>query len=342
MAPSVQYLRLTLIIVALAAPLCSICYLKFADKPLAVVTEVQLGAARHWKKESKVIASLPPHLLLLVLTDDHKSWGSNDAGATRTATSFIHLVADTAYPVSRLSVGIMTSSEIAYLQLTMLLSSTEYARTHAIYHPGFGSHTDRRADRHNDNTQKGRRRTIARLRNFLMLRTLENEDHLIWLDADVYWLSAGIIQKLIQQSRVWQKSDVEAGLLTARCTQGDSQNYDKNAWSGPRLEPTTSTLVGSFIPQPTLETLFMNDLVKGTSNDDLVRLDSVGGTILYLKAEIVHQGLNFLTYAAVGTTWNSSEGWDGIETEGMCYVAKTLGYGCYGLGGTWLVKHTLF
>ena len=70
----------------------------------------------------------------------------------------------------------------------------------------------------------------------------------------------------------------------------------------------------------------MDGLVKGTSDDDLVRLDSVGGTILYLKSEAVHQGLNFLTYAAVGTSWNSSEGWDGIETEGMCYVAKTLRY----------------
>ncbi len=339
MASKAQILRLALVIVALLAPLC---FSKHATKSPAVVKEMQLGAVRHWKMESINIERLSPNLLLLVLTNDHRSWGSNFPGAGRTAKSFINLVAETAYPVNRLSVGIMTSSEDAFGELTTLIASTEYARSHVIYHPGFGSSTHRRADRHHDSEQKGRRRTIARLRNYLMLRTLQNEEHLIWLDADVYWLSAGIIQQMIQQSRVWQNSDVEVGLITARCTQADNQNYDRNAWSGPRLKPTASQLVDSFIPQPTQETQFMDGLVKGTSDDDLVRLDSVGGTILYLKSEAVHQGLNFLTYAAVGTSWNSSEGWDGIETEGMCYVAKNLRYGCFGLGGTWLVKHTIF
>lgn len=162
------------------------------------------------------------------------------------------------------------------------------------------------------------------------------------IGMNFFMYSAGIIQQMIQQSRVWQKSDVEVGLITARYTQADNQNFDRNAWSGPRLEPTASQLVDSFIPQPTQETQFMDGLVKGTSGDDLVRLDSVGGTHLYLKSEAVHQGLKFLTYAAVGTSWNSSKGWDGIETEGMCYVAKTLRYGCFGLGGTWLVRHTIF
>ena len=53
-------------------------------------------------------------------------------------------------------------------------------------------------------------------------------------------------------------------------------------------------------------------------------------------------GLNALTQNSnvIGTGWGK-DGWDGLETEGMCYVARYLkGGGCYTLGGSHFVKHT--
>lgn len=64
---------------------------------------------------------------------------------------------------------------------------------------------------------------------------------------------------------------------------------------------------------------------------DFVEIDSVGGTVLFVKAEIFRKGINFPPYYVIGTDWNRIEGWDGIETEGLCYVAKASGYKCWGM-----------
>lgn len=309
-------------------------------------TEVRLKTVQHWKRELLIPARRLSNLLVLVLTQDERSWGKNEPDASfRTLDSFIDLIGGTCYPLDRMSLGLLTSSQSDFGNMKSIVEKVEFRKSHIIYHPGFGT-TPGRSQRHAAATQRERRRSIARLRNYLMLRTLDSEEHVIWLDADVYWLPAGIIQKMIQQSIMgpgtysWQ-----TGIITARCVQADNSNYDRNAWLGPRLEPSAAQLYqahdsNAFVPQPTQETNFMDQLVKGTRDDDLVPLDSVGGTILYMNSESIRQGLNFPTYYVVGTKWNSTEGWDGIETEGVCYIAKTLGYGCYGLGGTWAVKHT--
>ena len=321
-------------------------------------TEVRLKSVQHWTKELKSVQHWtkelvspaselvsPTGLLVLTLTGDDTSWGRNDDDASpRTLESFIDLVARTQYPVDRMSLGLLTSSESDYTKSKNIVDTTGFRRSHVICHPGYGT-TAGRSQRHAEATQTDRRRSIARLRNYLMLRTLQKEDHVIWLDADVYWLPPGIIQKLIQQPLMTPPIYArQAGIITARCAQTTNSNYDRNAWAGPRLEPIVShpgqKQTDAFVPQPTRETKHMDQLVIGTTDDDLVPLDSVGGTILYMNSESIRQGLNFPTYHVVGTTWNSTEGWDGIETEGICYIAKTLGYGCYGLGGTWVVKHT--
>ena len=316
-------------------------------------TEVRLKSVEHWTKEVKSVQHWTkelvfPTLLVLTLIGDETSWGRNDDDASlRTLESFIDLVARTQYPFDQMSLGLLTSSESDLSKSKNIIDSAGFRRSHVIYHPGYGT-TAGRSQRHAEATQTDRRRSIARLRNYLMLRTLQNEDHVIWLDADVYWLPPGIIQKLIQQSLMTLPVfSRQVGIITARCAQANNTNYDRNAWAGPRLEPNgivpppgQKQNTDAFVPQPTRETQFMDQLVIGTTDDDLVPLDSVGGTILYMNSESIRQGLNFPTYCVVGTTWNSTEGWDGIETEGICYIAKTLGYGCYGLGGTWVVKHT--
>lgn len=84
----------------------------------------------------------------------------------------------------------------------------------------------------------------------------------------------------------------------------------------------------------------VDELIEGTRDGELVRLDAVGGTILYMRAGLVWEGLNFPSYNVVGTSWGR-DGGDGIETEGVCYAARGLeGGGCYVLGGKNYVRHT--
>ncbi|ETN44908.1 uncharacterized protein HMPREF1541_09783 [Cyphellophora europaea CBS 101466] len=64
--------------------------------------------------------------------------------------------------------------------------------------------------------------------------------------------------------------------------------------------------------------------------EGIFRLDAVGATVLMVKAALVRQGLAFATTYLVGTDWQS-EGWDGVESEGLCVAARGLGGECWGM-----------
>jgi hypothetical protein len=84
----------------------------------------------------------------------------------------------------------------------------------------------------------------------------------------------------------------------------------------------------------------VDQAIMGTGDSEIVPLDSVGGTILYLRAKLVREGVVLTHFNIVGTTWEQP-GWIGVETEGLCYMAKGLpGGGCYMLGGKHYVRHS--
>jgi len=172
-----------------------------------------------------------------------------------------------------------------------------------------------------------------------MVRTLQDEQHLVWIDADVVELSPDIVQTMISHA----DRNADAGIITARCEQNEMDNYDKNAWkvNAPQLMgPVNDEARAAAVEELVNTRLMVPQLIEDTSDTDIVPLDSVGGTILYIRADLVRQGVSFPTKNVVGTTW-SQPGWIGVETEGICYVAKGLqGGGCYVLGGNHHVRHT--
>ncbi|KAK5126887.1 hypothetical protein LTR08_004554 [Meristemomyces frigidus] len=178
------------------------------------------------------------------------------------------------------------------------------------------------------------------MRNYLMLKALHDEKHIIWLDADVVELSDNIVQTMISHS----DTNGDAGLITALCHQNQMLNYDKNAWKvgdNPRLSGSVSDGDREAVLAELVATRMMiPELVNGTDDSALVPLDSVGGTILYIRAALVRQGVNFPQFNVVGTTW-SQTGWVGVETEGICYVARGLkGGGCFALAGKHHIRHS--
>ncbi|KAK6506243.1 hypothetical protein TWF506_011162 [Arthrobotrys conoides] len=227
-------------------------------------------------------------------------------------------------------------------------------------------------------SQTERRRYLARLKNFLSSHMLTPEvEHVVWLDADVYGLPTGLFKRFHELGRIPVGYNIDGmvkaglrekdgimvpgennsnslqergvpgaappiGLITLRCQSFDHPDYDRNAWSGFGKRPPSwllnNILRGTEYPEMGGWAKAVSQLTSGTEDNDLVKLDSVGGTALYIKADLIREGLVFPVYSVIGTEWGK-DGRDGIETEGLCYVAERLGWGCYALGGTWRTLH---
>lgn len=287
---------------------------------------------------SRATPGASPTILLLVLTKDSTSWGSHPDGRRRVFSHFLSLLDSTLLDPRSISLAILTSSEGEYQHLKTTVGSRPFGRAEIYFHPGYDKAVLMRENRHNRMIQNQRRAEIARLRNYLMLRSLQDEAHIVWLDSDVYELhSPAIIQRMISHAA---KPDV--GIITARCKFGKMTNYDKNAWAGSRSWPE-ELKTNPYWPNDNEHRTrrLVDELLKGTSDDDLVHLDAVGATILYIRATLVHQGLAFPHNPVIGTDWGR-DGWDGIESEGLCYRARNLigGSDCWLLGGRWHVRHT--
>lgn len=204
---------------------------------------------------------------------------------------------------------------------------------------GFTS-TDR-TDRHSDHLQRIRRRQIARSRNFNLLHGLDKEKYTLFLDADIVRIEHPEMLRLFVES----KRDI----IVPRIKMGVNDDYDRNSWRGPRTKPDAQQLsqmdLGdwgdwNYVPKDAhgmyhFQTFVDEERRDGgpfhTDRDYVFPLDSVGGAVLFLKSVVYKQGIVFPTNYIIGTTWDRAEGYDGIETEGLCYVAKLLGYECWGM-----------
>lgn len=201
-----------------------------------------------------------------------------------------------------------------------------------------------RDNRHADSVQRLRRRTIARARNFLLFNSLEAERYTLFVDSDIIEFE----QKNMLQLFVDSKKDI---IVPRISTAGGTEDYDRNSWKGTRTIPTAEQFEKmdendwdnwDYVPrdEPGKVTHFFNlleQIKKAPASDESkktgysVELDSVGGAVLFLKSIIYRQGIAFPPNYIIGTTWQRLEGYDGIETEGLCYVAKAVGYKCYGM-----------
>lgn len=200
-----------------------------------------------------------------------------------------------------------------------------------------------RESRHGDSVQRLRRRQIARSRNFNVLNGLVNEKYTLFIDADIIHTNhPKMINHFINSKR---------DIIVPRIQRGDNDDYDKNSWRGERTIPSNDQFKEmdknnwqnwDYVPRDVDNKMFhlQNhvDEVRNKLDDDplknqdyIIPLDSVGGAILFAKSIIYKQGIIFPTSYIIGTTWQRLEGYDGIETEGLCYLANSIGYKCWGM-----------
>jgi len=167
--------------------------------------------------------------------------------------------------------------------------------------------------RHTTSIQIQRRSILAKSRNYLLSKALQNQEWVLWLDADVVEYPVDIIQRLLA---------LDKDIVHPHCVkQYGGKSFDCNAWQK----------IGD-------KAVRMEDMRWGSP---LVPLDAVGGTMLLVKADIHREGLIFppFPYGLEHPKIRHDNFWKGeLETEGLGIMAQDMGYQPWGVPGL-EIKH---
>lgn len=177
-------------------------------------------------------------------------------------------------------------------------------RSANLWKKDFGFHIPPGTPRYAPHIQVQRRSTLARSRNHLLSHALDDQDWVLWLDVDVIEYPADIIETLLQTGK---------SIIQPNCVyEYGGPSFDLNAWRDHGQ-------------------LHMHDL---RGEGDVVALDSVGGTLLLIRADIHRDGLIFppFPYGLHNPRVRSNNHWMGeIETEGLGIMAGDMGSACWGM-----------
>lgn len=286
-------------------------------------------------------------VLLMSIVNDKNSYGPG-----RNIAAFIAEINSLLYKKSLLSMGLLVSDESEFLTVNKLFDDyfktndllNSFKKVTILYAPqieaGVGIN---RENRHDDKLQRLRRKRLSRIRNFLINNSLELEKFTLSIDSDVNSINNKEMLLIFINSNL--------DIVVPRVSSDSNPDYDLNSWKGTRTKPNQQQLQlldnndwdnWHFVPgDVTGKMTHFKHVLKKISkspSDDVSRrenysieLDSVGGATLFVKSVILKQGIQFPPFYTIGTTWERDEGYDGVETEGLCYIAKTSGYQCYGM-----------
>lgn len=282
-------------------------------------------------------------LLVVALIANMKSFGRN-----RTFKDFMDVIDSLDYDKSKINLGFFCGTDELFDQADAFMenyyasqSTDQYGKVTVLKAQFLQSEFS--SSDHNPKVQRQRRRLIAQARNYALLNSLDFEQYTLFIDADVILLDhPDMVKRFVATGK---------DIVVPRIVRGRNIDYDKNSWRGKRRAPTQNQQalmdqnqwdLVKFIPRDKKSEMFhLETHIKELKNagahdpalslDCVVPLDSVGGAILFAKSIIYKQGVVFPPYYVVGTNWDRHEGWDGIETEGLCYIARNIGYLCWGM-----------
>jgi hypothetical protein len=222
---------------------------------------------------------------------------------------YVDLIERLDWPHLQLSIGILESdSTDGTLERLETLRPRLRARAQSvtILKKDFGFHIPPGFPRWAPAFQLARRAVLARSRNQLLFGALDREDWVLWIDVDVIDYPPDTIGRLLREGR---------DIIQPHCVLvPNGPTFDLNAWTE-RGTRTMHDLRGSEVP---------------------VRLDSVGGCMLLVRADLHRDGLIFpaFRYGVESPAirkphpiWGAGE----IETEGLAMMARDMGYQCWGL-----------
>jgi len=222
--------------------------------------------------------------------------------------TYVSLIERLDWPRDLLSLGILEgdSTDGTWDRLQSLLPRLE-ARTARIslHRRNFDFQIPAGLPRWFDGLQQARRQILARARNQLLFRALRDEDYVLWVDADLADYPSDILRRLV---------DTGFDIVTPNCvlTPG-GPSFDRNAWT----DKGATTL----------------DMKRGAGP---IRLQSVGGTMLLVRADLHRDGLIFPAFRYGNESPNARDshpvwGRGEIETEGLGVMAIDMGVQPWGL-----------
>lgn len=230
--------------------------------------------------------------------------------ASRYLDGFFAALGALTYPHRLLSLGLLEGDSdddtFSQLQRRLPMSCAQFHSKH-LFKKDFGPTVPPNLPRYTAVYQPPRRAVLARARNHLLFRALRDQDWVLWLDVDVVEFPTDILQQLIA---------LDLDIVHPHCViDYGGPTFDRNAWCDNGR-------------------LHLEDL-RGKGR---VRLDSVGGTMLLVRADRHRDGLVFPPFFYGGRSrWvRSSHPLRGhhvgeIETEGLGVMAKDMGIECWGL-----------
>jgi hypothetical protein len=229
--------------------------------------------------------------------------------AARHLGRYVELLEALRYPRAWLSLGLLESDSAdgTFDRLVELKPRLAVrCRRVQIYKHDFGFRFPQGTARWAPAYQLLRRSILARSRNHLLFRALNDEDWVLWIDVDVIRYPADILKILLA---------TKLDIVHPHCVlEEGGRTFDLNAWSDNG-------------------TKHMQDLRDAGG---AVRLDAVGGTMLLVRADLHRDGLIFppfrygLENPAIRPShpvWSRGE----VETEGFGILAKDMGLQCWGL-----------
>ena len=215
------------------------------------------------------------------------------------------------YPAHRISVGILESDseDGTWEALNRLLPRLAAQRRRAqIWKRDFGFHVPPGVHRWERWLQIPRRTILAKSRNHLLFRALDDEDWVLWLDCDLLDYPRDLIERLLA---------VDRAIVQPHCVHSPGgTTFDHNAWRDAGR-------------------LHLDDL---RDEGELVRLDAVGGTALLIRADLHRDGLVFPAFpygrrnpfARWPSPFTGDAGGE-YETEGLGLMAGDMGHQCWGM-----------
>jgi len=208
------------------------------------------------------------------------------------------------YPHDRISIGLLESDSSDQtwneLQRVVPLLRRTFS-TVALYKRDFGYRIPLGIHRAAPQIQGERRAVMARSRNHLLFAALGDEDWVLWMDIDLIEHPPNIVERLLATG----KDIVQPHCVLDR----GGPTFDKNAWSDRGLKHM--------------------DQLRGAG--DLVELESVGGSMLLVRADIHRDGLIFPAFSYGRQSPRARSAAGEIETEGLAMMAYDMGHSCWGM-----------
>jgi peptide chain release factor subunit 1 len=217
---------------------------------------------------------------------------------------YFRLLATLTYPTRLISLGLLEgdSRDATYpmLERALPVLRKEYRRV-GLWKRDFGLTMPVGVHRAHPALQLERRTVLAMSRNHLLFHALDDEEWVLWLDVDLAAYPPDLIERLLATGR---------DIVQPHCVlRPGGPTFDRNGWRDHGR-------------------LHLDDLRE---EGELVRLDTVGGTVLLVRADAHRDGLVFPAFPYGRANPKIRDDTPEIETEGFGIMADDLGYRCWGM-----------